>query len=137
MTRTTATTAAAGNTTYTYRVVVEPDEVRFGAVTDAEGDQHRHVQAFEIRRATGPAALRGVDGEIILTGHTGEVVKSGTGVVAFAGLAPICRKSWSFPGSKRQHEGREARDRCVRRGRGPHLFRDLGRPRPGRTQITG
>ena len=30
---------------------------RFGAVTHADGDEHRHVQSYEVRRATGNDAL--------------------------------------------------------------------------------
>lgn len=63
-------------------------KVRFGAPTHADGDGHQHVQAFEIRRAVGQAAPRGSDGELIIAGHTGAVVKTDTGYTAFAGLAP-------------------------------------------------
>lgn len=63
-------------------------KVRFGEPQHADGDEHIHVQAFEVRRATGPAALTGVDGETIITGQTGSVAKSAAGVTAFAGLAP-------------------------------------------------
>ena len=45
--------------------------------------------------------------------------------------------SWFFSGSRRQHEGREAPDPCVRRGRNPHLFRDLGRLRPRQGRRAG
>jgi hypothetical protein len=63
-------------------------KVRFGAVTHPDGDEHKHVQGFEIRRATGSAALQGAEGELIVTGKTGEVTKAGAGVMAYAGLAP-------------------------------------------------
>jgi hypothetical protein len=65
-------------------------KVRFGAPTHAEGGEHkhRHTQTFEMRRATGAAARRGADGELIATGHTGEVIEAGSGLTAFAGLAP-------------------------------------------------
>ena len=63
-------------------------KVRFGAVDHASGDEHRHVQTFEVRRATGAAALRGADGEVIITGRSGEAAKGASGVMAFAGLAP-------------------------------------------------
>jgi hypothetical protein len=62
-------------------------KLRFGAVEHAAGDEHRHVQTFEVRRATGAAALRGAEGEIIIQGTTGEVVTSAD-VMAFAGLVP-------------------------------------------------
>jgi hypothetical protein len=63
-------------------------QVRFGAVTHADGDEHRHVQTFDVRRATGDAAAKGAEGELIIAGTTGEVVKTDAGLMAFAGLAP-------------------------------------------------
>src|SRR5712664_774611 len=44
-------------------------KVQFGVVAHANGDEHKHLQTFEVRRATGQAALRGAGGELILTGH--------------------------------------------------------------------
>ena len=41
-----------------------------------------------MRRASGPAAASGADGELIAAGHTGRVVEADGGVKAFAGLAP-------------------------------------------------
>jgi hypothetical protein len=35
-------------------------KVRFGAVTHAAGDDHKHTQSFEIRRATGKATGNGI-----------------------------------------------------------------------------
>lgn len=63
-------------------------KVRFGAVEHPGGDEHKHVQTFQVRRATGEAAVRGSDGEIIIAGHTGDVATTGKGVMAYAGLAP-------------------------------------------------
>ena len=63
-------------------------KVRFGAVAHADCDEHKHLQIFEVRRATEKAALRGADGDLIVTGRTGEVARTGMGVKAFAGLAP-------------------------------------------------
>jgi Domain of unknown function (DUF4331) len=63
-------------------------KVRFGAVTHAEGGQPAHVQPFEIRRATGSAACGGADGDLLVAGDTGAVVKTNAGVAAFAGLVP-------------------------------------------------
>jgi hypothetical protein len=34
-------------------------KIRFGEVPHAAGDEHRHVQSFEVRGATGHLALRG------------------------------------------------------------------------------
>jgi hypothetical protein len=63
-------------------------KVRFGEVMHAAGDEHRHVQKFDVRHATGDAALKGAEGDLIIEGTTGEVVKSHTGLMSFAGLAP-------------------------------------------------
>jgi hypothetical protein len=63
-------------------------KVRFGEVTHADGDEHRHTQTFEVRRATGKAALSGAEGDIIIEGRTGEIVNTGSGPMAFTGLAP-------------------------------------------------
>ena len=62
-------------------------KVRFGSLQHEEGDGHRHAQTFEVRRATGEAAFRGLDGEPVIEGRTGIVAESG-GVRVFAGLAP-------------------------------------------------
>lgn len=63
-------------------------KVRFSAVAHAEDDEHRHLQTFEICRATGEEALRGVEGELLVSGKTGRVAEADNGVRAFAGLAP-------------------------------------------------
>jgi hypothetical protein len=63
-------------------------KVRFGAVAHADGDEHHHVQTFEVRRATGTDALSGAEGEVVIEGMAGEIVGTGTGLMAFAGLAP-------------------------------------------------
>ena len=63
-------------------------KVRFGAVAHAAAAGHEHVQTFEVRRAMGPAALQGADGEPVIAGRTGAVVRTGTDCLAFAGLAP-------------------------------------------------
>ena len=63
-------------------------KVQFGAPTHADGGDHRHVQTFAVRRATGADALQGGAGELIISGNTGGVVKGDEGGLAFAGLAP-------------------------------------------------
>jgi hypothetical protein len=63
-------------------------KVRFGAVEHADDAEHRHVQRFEVRRASGQIALHGAEGALIIAGHTGEVTRSDHGVAAYAGLAP-------------------------------------------------
>lgn len=63
-------------------------KVRFSAAAHADGDEHRHVQTFDVRRASGNKAARGADGELLIAGKTREVTKTDGGVRAFAGLAP-------------------------------------------------
>src|SRR5512133_275403 len=63
-------------------------KVQFGAPAHADGGEHRHVQTFEVRRATGADALKGAAGELIISGNTGRVVKAHQGCLAYAGLAP-------------------------------------------------
>ena len=63
-------------------------KVRFGEVTHTAGDEPRHVQSFEVRRATGPLALKGADGDLLVNGYTGQIVMAESGIRAFAGLAP-------------------------------------------------
>jgi hypothetical protein len=63
-------------------------KILFGEVTHVVGDEYRHVQDFEVRRATGDFASRGADGEFLVGGRTGEIARTGTGIRAFAGLAP-------------------------------------------------
>lgn len=63
-------------------------KVRFGVVEHADGDEHRHVQRFDVRRSTGAQALKGLEGEVIASGMTGAPVSGKDGVKAFAGLAP-------------------------------------------------
>jgi len=62
-------------------------KVRFGALAH-DGDDHRHRQTFEIRRAVGAAAAHGFEGALLVTGQTGEIAEDGGGIRAFAGLAP-------------------------------------------------
>ena len=78
---------------YAFRVDLDGDhredltfKIRFDGVTHAAGDEHRHLQKFEIRRATGNDALKGAEGELIIAAVTGEIASTGTGVMAFAGL---------------------------------------------------
>ena len=63
-------------------------KARFGNFVHAGGDDHQHVQTFEIRRAVGDAALQGADGELLVQGTTGTVATTAAGVSAYAGLAP-------------------------------------------------
>jgi hypothetical protein len=63
-------------------------KVQFGAPDHADGGEHRHVQTFAVRRATGADALKGAAGELIISGNTGRVVQADQGCLAYAGLAP-------------------------------------------------
>lgn len=63
-------------------------KVRFGAPTHADGDEHKHVQTFEVRRAHGPDARKGAEGDLILSGSSGQIVTNSEGYLAYAGLAP-------------------------------------------------
>jgi len=63
-------------------------KVRFGAPSHSDAGEHRHVQTFEVRRATGEDALKGAAGELIISGNTGHVVKAEQACLAYAGLAP-------------------------------------------------
>ena len=60
---------------------------RFGAVEHASGDEHRHIQHFEVRRAVGAEARKGAEGAVLARGATGEVVRA-KDILVFAGLAP-------------------------------------------------
>jgi hypothetical protein len=63
-------------------------KLRFGEVEHAEGDEHQHIQSFQVRRATGQAARKGLEGDLLIEGKTESVVRGNSGVSAFAGLAP-------------------------------------------------
>ena len=63
-------------------------KIQFSAPTHAAQDDHQHVQTFEVRRATGPSALKGADGEPIIAGETGKIVTADSGCRVYAGLAP-------------------------------------------------
>ena len=63
-------------------------KLRFGDAEHIDGDEHKHVQPFQVRRATGPAARKGLEGELILEGRTEQVVYGASGLMAYAGLAP-------------------------------------------------
>jgi hypothetical protein len=63
-------------------------KVTFGSPLHADGDEHKHVQHFEVRRAAGAAAVQGMEGELMIAGLTGGVTETAAGVRAFAGLAP-------------------------------------------------
>jgi hypothetical protein len=67
-------------------------KLRFGEPHHADGDEHTHVQSFQVRRAMGDDALRGAGGDLLLEGETGKVeagtVETGSDVRAYVGIAP-------------------------------------------------
>ncbi len=63
-------------------------KVSFGPVAHAAGEDHAHVQTFEVRRATGDDARRGAAGELIASGSTGEIKETEASIRVYAGLAP-------------------------------------------------
>ena len=63
-------------------------KVKLGPVSHSDGDERRHVQTFEVLRATGESALRGEEGDLIASGQTGETATTPDGCSAFAGLSP-------------------------------------------------
>jgi hypothetical protein len=62
-------------------------KVRFRAPEHVGGDEHRHIQHFEVRRAVGAEARKGAEGVVLATGETGGVVRAND-ISVFAGLAP-------------------------------------------------
>jgi hypothetical protein len=59
---------------------------RFTEPRHVDGDEHVHVQNFQVRRATGEA-IGGDKGELLIEGDTGKV-HSKSGIRAFVGIAP-------------------------------------------------
>jgi hypothetical protein len=62
-------------------------KVRFGDVGHANGEEHKHVQSMQLRRATGEEAISGAGGALLAEGKTGQVVQK-SGIRVYAGLAP-------------------------------------------------
>ena len=65
-------------------------KVRFGEVEHADGDEHRHIQHFEVRRAVGADACKGAEGTVLATGETGGIVRA-KDISFFAGDAVALR----------------------------------------------
>jgi hypothetical protein len=63
-------------------------KVQFGAPNHTNGTEHQHVQTSEVRHGTEQAALKGADGELVISGITGQLVKSNSGYLAYAGPVP-------------------------------------------------
>lgn len=62
-------------------------KVKFDPPTHKDGDEHIHIQQYQVRRASGQVARHGAAGEVLISGKTGEVSTSGR-VKAYAGMAP-------------------------------------------------
>ncbi len=60
---------------------------RFAEPRHADASEHTHIQSYQVRRATGDAALHGADGELLIEGETGKVA-SASGIRAWVGIAP-------------------------------------------------
>src|ERR1700721_135629 len=68
---------------YAFRFDLDGDaceEVTFKLRLDephhANGDEHAHIQKFEVRRATGQDAIHGAAGELLLEGETGKITST-------------------------------------------------------------
>jgi Domain of unknown function (DUF4331) len=80
---------------YSFRFDLDSDhwedlafKVRFSDVEHADGDERKHVQPFQVHRATGKSARKGPEGELLLEGKTEQVVRGKSGLSPYAGLAP-------------------------------------------------
>jgi hypothetical protein len=67
-------------------------KLRFSEPRHVDGDEHRHVQSFEVRRATGAEASREGDagavlGDVLIGGETGTIARDGD-VSVYVGMAP-------------------------------------------------
>lgn len=78
---------------YVFRFDVDDDaheevvfKFRFGHPDHVNGDEHAHVQSFQVKRAVGNQ-IGGDAGDLLVEGKTGHAI-SANGVHAFAGLAP-------------------------------------------------
>lgn len=78
---------------YTFRFDLNGDareevvfKFRFSEPRHANGDEHVHIQKFQVRKATGDETS-GDSGELLIQGETGEIHEK-NGVRAFVGVAP-------------------------------------------------
>jgi len=60
---------------------------RFGHPKHVDGDEHKHVQPFQVRSAVGKQ-IGGDAGDLLVEGLTGSVSSAAAGVSAFVGVAP-------------------------------------------------
>lgn len=61
---------------------------RFTEPRHAAGDEHTHIQNFQLHHATGKASMHGLEGEMLLEGETGKVIHGKPGVQAYVGIVP-------------------------------------------------
>ena len=59
-------------------------KLQFGPPEHGGGDEHVHVQSFQVRRSTGAAAVQGAGGDMLLEGKTGAIAQK-NGVRVFVG----------------------------------------------------
>ena len=90
----TASDALPLESMYTFRFDTNGDakedlvfKFRFGVPRHVDGDEHRHIQTFQVRRAEGEA-IKGDAGELLVEGETGSVATSSSGIRAFVGVSP-------------------------------------------------
>jgi hypothetical protein len=62
-------------------------KVRFGEPRHGDDGEHRHIQPFVVRKATGDDAVRGDGGEILAEGETGSIAAQ-SDVRSYVGIAP-------------------------------------------------
>jgi hypothetical protein len=62
-------------------------KIRFEAPTHKDGNEHVHVQRFQVREARGSDALNGISGKVLIEGETG-APQAKENVRIYAGLAP-------------------------------------------------
>jgi hypothetical protein len=63
-------------------------KVLFEAAKHSDSKTHSHLQTYQVRRATGDAAIAGADGDTVISGRMGLVAGPVAGVRSYAGLAP-------------------------------------------------
>jgi hypothetical protein len=90
----TASDALPLESMYTFRFDTNDDaredvvfKFRFGEPHHVDGDEHRHVQTFQVRRGE-REEIKGDAGELLVEGETGTIATSPSGIRAFVGVAP-------------------------------------------------
>jgi hypothetical protein len=60
---------------------------RFGEPRHRDGDEHTHIQTFQVRRATGEEAVNGTSGELLIESETGKI-DANSDVRVYVGIVP-------------------------------------------------